>query len=127
MRRGTKFGAALIGAGLSISALGAGKASDPSRTPDVSGGGGEATAMSRQPQFTYGGRQPAGEVIEVRAKVVDVRGETMFLNTGGPVVRAELGGVELKRTLREGEDVVVHLVRGDGLKNLVAGVWTEKG
>lgn len=120
-----KLGAVVLGAGLSFGAFGSGRVGDSPTDRTAN----STDATSRTPSFKMGGPhsgQPSEYVIEVRAKVVDVRAGTMFLNVGGPVVRAELGGTELRRTPRSGEEIVVHLVRGDGLTNVVTGIWSVK-
>jgi hypothetical protein len=121
-----KLGAVVVGTTLSLTAFGSRRVDPGLSSPR--GTGGEAT--SNIPSFRIGSApsgQPSEHTIEVRATVVDVRAGTMFLNVGGPVVRAELGGTELRRTPSSGDEVVVHLERGaTSIENRVTGLWAVK-
>lgn len=63
-------------------------------------------------------------VIEVTAKVVDLRGETLFLDYGGAIVQVDTHGLQFKRTPKAGESVIAQIARGDtSVKNVLAGIY----
>ena len=82
------------------------------------------------PSFNYGGPITDQKllrnngVIEVNAKVVDLRGETLFLDYGGAIVQVDTHGLQFKRMPKSGETVIAHIARGDTrVKNVLAGIY----